>query len=360
MTDSRSDPTIVQRLMQALEADTAVELARALGLPVADVEQALAKGQVPDEWVRICAAETGCNADWLFFGRGPMRLPLVESGAMPACLMLEDVDDDVDMITVPLVVARLSAGSGSLEVSSEQEGGYAFRSDFLHRKGNPRRMVLMRVSGDGMRARDTGQRPRPAGSGPDRDRLRPPLRHRLRGCHLHQAHRPAARPDRPAQHQPCLSSRDPRPERRLRRTVPRHRPRTLVRSRIPLAAEVSIHIFKGRGGLFPAAKSPPFPLTLQKTLHDPCDADVAHRTAPPSRPPVRMRGTMRGPRPDPGPAARCPWGQGKQHKDGVVYPARSVFGKVRGRGMRQRCDPAGLRPQEPPLLPQDDGTVVAA
>ena len=150
MTDSRSDPTIVQRLMQALEADTAVELARALGLPVTDVEQALAKGQVPDEWVRICAAETGCNADWLFFGRGPMRLPLVESGAMPACLMLEDVDDDVDMITVPLVVARLSAGSGSLEVSSEQEGGYAFRSDFFHRKGNPRRMVLMRVSGDSM------------------------------------------------------------------------------------------------------------------------------------------------------------------------------------------------------------------
>ena len=150
MTDSRSDPTIVQRLMQALEADTAVELARALGLPVTDVEQALAKGQVPDEWVRLCAEATGCNADWLFFGRGPMRLPLVESGAMPACLMLEDVDDDVDMITVPLVVARLSAGSGSLEVSSEQEGGYAFRSDFLHRKGNPRRMVLMRVSGDSM------------------------------------------------------------------------------------------------------------------------------------------------------------------------------------------------------------------
>ena len=117
MTDSRSDPTIVQRLMQALEADTAVELARALGLPVADVEQALAKGQVPDEWVRICAAETGCNADWLFFGRGPMRLPLVESGAMPACLMLEDVDDDVDMIPVPRVVARLSKIKDVLKVT---------------------------------------------------------------------------------------------------------------------------------------------------------------------------------------------------------------------------------------------------
>ena len=42
-----------------------------------------------------------------------------------------------------------------------------------------------------------------------------------------------------------------------------------------------------------------------------------------------------------------PRGQGKQHKDGVVYPAKSFFGKVTVRGMGQRCDPAGLRPQEP-------------
>lgn len=150
MTDSRPDASVIQRLMQALEADTTAELARALGLSAAEVEQTLARGDVPSAWVQACAAETGCNADWIFFGRGPMRLPLVEPGAMPACLMLEDCDDDVDMITVPLVEARLSAGSGSLEVSSEQAGGYAFRSDFLHRKGNPRRMVLMRVSGDSM------------------------------------------------------------------------------------------------------------------------------------------------------------------------------------------------------------------
>ena len=61
MTDSRSDPTIVQRLMQALEADTAVELARALGLPVTDVEQALAKGQVPAEW-KQAAMPTGSSS----------------------------------------------------------------------------------------------------------------------------------------------------------------------------------------------------------------------------------------------------------------------------------------------------------
>ena len=68
MTDSRSDPTIVQRLMQALEADTAAELARALGLPLTDVEQALAKGEIPDAWVRICAgfssAAAPCASRW--------------------------------------------------------------------------------------------------------------------------------------------------------------------------------------------------------------------------------------------------------------------------------------------------------
>ena len=37
-----------------------------------------------------------------------------------------------------------------MEVSADTEGGYAFRGDFLRRKGNPRRMVLMRVSGDSM------------------------------------------------------------------------------------------------------------------------------------------------------------------------------------------------------------------
>lgn len=50
----------------------------------------------------------------------------------------------------PMVEARLSAGSGSLETSGNIEGVYAFRSDFLRRKGNPTEMVLMRVGGDSM------------------------------------------------------------------------------------------------------------------------------------------------------------------------------------------------------------------
>ncbi|WP_242653058.1 S24 family peptidase [Pseudodesulfovibrio hydrargyri] len=51
---------------------------------------------------------------------------------------------------VPLVQARLAAGSGSFESSGEVNGRYAFRNEFLSRRGNPAQMVLMRVAGDSM------------------------------------------------------------------------------------------------------------------------------------------------------------------------------------------------------------------
>jgi phage repressor protein C with HTH and peptisase S24 domain len=44
----------------------------------------------------------------------------------------------------------LAAGSGSFEASGEVNGRYAFRNEFLSRRGNPAQMVLMRVAGDSM------------------------------------------------------------------------------------------------------------------------------------------------------------------------------------------------------------------
>jgi len=51
---------------------------------------------------------------------------------------------------IPKVRARLSAGTGSLETEGAVVGLYAFKTDFLHRKGHPSRMVLMDVTGDSM------------------------------------------------------------------------------------------------------------------------------------------------------------------------------------------------------------------
>lgn len=136
----------LQRLMQALTVVSDAELARSLGITPQSVSGARKRGEVPPAWVQTCAAQTGVNAHWLFFGRGPMRLPEAGDGELPSI----QTDCETDLVSVPLAEARLSAGTGSLEVSSHSQGSYAFRGDFLRRKGNPRRMVLMRVSGDSM------------------------------------------------------------------------------------------------------------------------------------------------------------------------------------------------------------------
>ncbi len=51
---------------------------------------------------------------------------------------------------IPKVKARLAAGTGSLETEGEVIGYYAFKTDFLRRKGRPKKMVLMDVLGDSM------------------------------------------------------------------------------------------------------------------------------------------------------------------------------------------------------------------
>ncbi|MFP4672708.1 MAG: helix-turn-helix transcriptional regulator, partial [Desulfohalobiaceae bacterium] len=55
-----------------------------------------------------------------------------------------------NLCLVPKVQARLGAGGGSYLVDSETEGEFAFRRDWLRKKGQPERMLLMQVLGDSM------------------------------------------------------------------------------------------------------------------------------------------------------------------------------------------------------------------
>lgn len=91
----------------------------------------------------------GISPDWLLFGYGSMR-----SGETPQSAQLP-----TDITMVPMVEARLSAGHGSFETSADVEGHYAFKTEFLRRKGQASKMVLMRVGGESMqpeiRDRDT-------------------------------------------------------------------------------------------------------------------------------------------------------------------------------------------------------------
>jgi phage repressor protein C with HTH and peptisase S24 domain len=110
-------------------------------------------GQIPKgEIVARLAEVVGCSTDWLL--RGSI---LGGAEVSKAQQNQSDVEEDgslsesgAEILLVPMVEARLSAGSGSLETSTRLQRQYSFRSDFLRRRGNPAQMILVRVSGDSM------------------------------------------------------------------------------------------------------------------------------------------------------------------------------------------------------------------
>lgn len=117
------------------------EVAGGVGVSLTTIQQ-YENGQLPKgEFAVRLAQVLRCSLDWLLIGRGEAEDRSKRAGAD---------GKDAELVMIPLVEARLSAGTGSLETGEEVLRHYAFRHDFLRRKGNPGRMVLLRVSGDSM------------------------------------------------------------------------------------------------------------------------------------------------------------------------------------------------------------------
>jgi Predicted transcriptional regulator len=165
MRETASPDMILNRMRESLGARSDSELARKLGVSQQSLSSARTKDRVPDSWVRAAAERFGLSADWLLFGLGtaffdgtdvPMSAtghhvrtaasPAVPDPAQPERLRVTDGE----IVMVPMVEARLSAGGGSFETSGSVERHYAFRTDFLRRKGQIAQMVLMRVDGNSM------------------------------------------------------------------------------------------------------------------------------------------------------------------------------------------------------------------
>ncbi len=110
------------------------------------------------EVLEALCSKLNVSPNWILTGKGAILQDTpfsgIEDRSQPGFQTPELAEPrpacDVDLIMIPMVEARLSAGNGSFEVGATSDRSYAFRSDFLHRKGNPRTMVLMRVSGDSM------------------------------------------------------------------------------------------------------------------------------------------------------------------------------------------------------------------
>lgn len=136
----------INRMFQATQAKNDSELSRILGLSPAAVYKAKQSGAIPPAWIIKIAERFKVSADWLLFGYGPM----LRTDKPELVTAAETTVSPEDLIMIPMVEAVLSAGTGSFETSGQVSREYAFRRDFIQRKGNPAHMVLMRVRGDSM------------------------------------------------------------------------------------------------------------------------------------------------------------------------------------------------------------------
>ncbi|MDR0239060.1 MAG: helix-turn-helix domain-containing protein, partial [Deltaproteobacteria bacterium] len=160
MSEQAKNPKhILTRLKQAAQCPSDATLAAFLGISHQALSRARSNDKVPSAWIPLVAEKTGVSTDWLFFGRGsmyPEQQSSIGANLTPSSSILplnirETHDaETVDLVLLPLVAARLAAGSGSLEHGGELVGHFAFRSDWVYRRGNPEKMVLMRVTGDSM------------------------------------------------------------------------------------------------------------------------------------------------------------------------------------------------------------------
>lgn len=139
----KSFDEVLARVMTAAGAATETALAEILGIKQSSISSARKRGNLPPSWIMDIALKTGFSSDWIAFNEGePRRL------GHSVSVTGSPVEEGFSM--VPKVKARLCAETGSLDTSGEISGHYAFKTDFLTRKGNPLKMILMDVFGESM------------------------------------------------------------------------------------------------------------------------------------------------------------------------------------------------------------------
>lgn len=143
-----------ERLKIVRGSQSQANFASALGITLSSFSRYERGESVPDlEFIQKICSKFDVFPNWLISGQGPMRPE--ENSKQSALDELRKKTDEIigkpeDLIMIPLVEAVLSAGGGSFETSAITKRDYAFRREFIQRKGNPNDMVLMRVSGDSM------------------------------------------------------------------------------------------------------------------------------------------------------------------------------------------------------------------
>lgn len=119
---------VLARLVEATSSSSEAALSGPLNISAQAISDARRRGKIPDAWIRIIADKFNVSADWLFFGRGVMRLDDANAGAPRAA---NEVRGDTALQAVPLADEKLEK---ELALEREERRELAAENRRLHRE----------------------------------------------------------------------------------------------------------------------------------------------------------------------------------------------------------------------------------
>lgn len=128
---------LIKRILGATGISSSSELAKELGINRSGITHARNNNRIPDKWIVKLYRKFGLNPGWIETGVGNV-------------FMNDRSELDVDFKAVPIVAARLSAGTGSFDVNASVTDYLSFQTKWLTAKGSPNNMVAMEVFGQSM------------------------------------------------------------------------------------------------------------------------------------------------------------------------------------------------------------------
>jgi SOS-response transcriptional repressor LexA len=132
----------IQRMKDHFHVKDDKELRERLKYGQSAFSMAKNKGRgFPYEMIAKFCFQENKSFDWLLFGVGPT----VDA---PLSSQFEQ-----EFTLIPLYGAVLSGGPGSLQTSDEIQANFAFRTEFVRRKGNGKHLCLFTVKGSSMAPR---------------------------------------------------------------------------------------------------------------------------------------------------------------------------------------------------------------
>ena len=119
---------VLARLVEATSSSSEAALSGPLNISTQAISDARRRGKIPDSWIRIIADKFNVSADWLFFGRGVMRLDIAHPVAPRAT---DEVKADNVLQSVRLADNKLEK---ELEMEREERRELTAENRRLHRE----------------------------------------------------------------------------------------------------------------------------------------------------------------------------------------------------------------------------------